>query len=156
MSGRRPRYRTAIDVNHEPLLEAGPAGAVIEVIGYDAEHTRFYAPVDLNKPELLMENGLSPKESDPRFHQQMVYAVAIKVMRPPDVHWAGQSAFITVAAKRRSGFFRMHSTARIAFFEPNCNAVFFGYFRASALNPGPNCPGKWCLLAGLMTSLRMK
>ena len=40
----------------------------------------FYAPVDLDDPAILMQGGLDPSESDPRFHQQMVYAVAMKVI----------------------------------------------------------------------------
>src|SRR5262249_8001913 len=80
MSGRRSRYRTVIDITNEPALKPGPVGAAVEVIDYDAEHKRYYAAVDLNERPLLMENGLSPNESDPRFHQQMVYAVAMKVI----------------------------------------------------------------------------
>lgn len=142
MSGRRPRYRTAIDINHEPLLEEGPAGAVIEVIDYDAEHKRFYAPVNLNKPELLMENGLAPNESDPRFHQQMVYAVAMKVIENARRALGRPISFYHSRSKQKLRLFPHAFYGANAFFDPNCNAVFFGYFKASALNPGPNLPGQ--------------
>src|SRR4029079_2841913 len=36
-----------------------------------------YAPVDLNHPHLLAQNGLAPSEGNPQFHQQMAYAVAM-------------------------------------------------------------------------------
>lgn len=55
------------------------------------------------------------------------------------MHWADRSAFITVAASRSLGHAFYGANA---FFDPNCNAVFFGYFKASALNPGPNLPGQ--------------
>ena len=44
-----------------------------------------YQPVDLNAPVLLMQDGIAPIESsDLRFHQQMVYAVAMKVLETFD------------------------------------------------------------------------
>jgi len=36
----------------------------------------FYDPVDLNNSYLLAQDGLTPSEGNPQFHQQMVYAVA--------------------------------------------------------------------------------
>ena len=40
----------------------------------------YYPPVDLDDPDVLMQRGLDPSDSDPRFHQQMVYAVVMKVI----------------------------------------------------------------------------
>lgn len=80
MSGRLPRYRTVIDIENEVDLKIGPCGETLEVVDYDGVHNRYYAPVDLNDPALLMSDGLDPNESDPRFHQRMVYAVAMKVI----------------------------------------------------------------------------
>ena len=39
-----------------------------------------YAPVDLNQPLPLSQSGLNPSEANPQFHQQMVYAVAMKTI----------------------------------------------------------------------------
>jgi hypothetical protein len=142
MSGRRPRYRTAIDVNHEPLLQPGPCGAVIDVVDYDAEHKRFYAPVDLNDPSLLMQNGLVPNESDPRFHQQMVYAVAMKVIENARRALGRPISFWLSSKKPRLQLFPHAFYGANAFFDPDCNAIFFGYFKASTSNPGPNLPGQ--------------
>ena len=47
----------------------------IAVLDYDGETNTWYEPVDLNHEWILMRGGLDPSESDPRFHQQMVYAV---------------------------------------------------------------------------------
>jgi hypothetical protein len=142
MSGRRPRYRTAIDINNEPLLERGPSGAVIEVVDYDAEHKRFYSRIDLNDPALLMQNGLAPNESDPRFHQQMVYAVAMKAIENARRALGRPISFRQSSRRPKLRLFPHAFYGANAFFDPDCNAIFFGYFKASASNPGPNLPGQ--------------
>jgi hypothetical protein len=62
-------------------LEAGPIGERIAVIDYDGANRKFYKPVNLDDPSLLISSGLNPTESDPRFHQQMVYAVAMETIQ---------------------------------------------------------------------------
>ena len=58
----------------------GPIGEYIEVVDVDPASQCCYAPVDLNHPAALSQDGLPPSESNPRFHQQMVYAVAMKTI----------------------------------------------------------------------------
>ena len=58
-------------------LEPGPVGEYLEVVDVDPASGRFYPPVDLNDPNLLAQDGLAPAEDNPKFHQQMVYAVAM-------------------------------------------------------------------------------
>src|SRR5690349_21036528 len=41
-------------------LNPGPVGEYIEVIDHDPASDCFYAPVDLNDPFLLAQDGLSP------------------------------------------------------------------------------------------------
>ena len=60
---------------------AGPVGEYIEVVDADPASGVFYQPVDLNEPYLLAQDGLPPSESNPQFHQQMVYAVAMTTIR---------------------------------------------------------------------------
>jgi hypothetical protein len=79
MLGRLPLHRITLDVLNEPL-KPGPRGSRVIVIDYDGVADCFYQPVDLDDTAVLMHNGLEPTESDPRFHQQMVYAVAMKVI----------------------------------------------------------------------------
>src|SRR5215218_7677234 len=64
-------------VRWEDDLLAGPKGEYLEVIDYDPTVKKFYCPVELNDPHLLAQDGLAPSESNPLFHQQMVYAVAM-------------------------------------------------------------------------------
>src|SRR5688500_8179684 len=65
-----------VTVPYEPL-RPGPVGARVEVIDYDPAAGTFYSPVDLDDPNVLAQDGLAPSESDPRFHQQMTYAVVM-------------------------------------------------------------------------------
>ncbi len=62
------------------LLQPGPVGEYLEVVDVDPASGRVYEPVDLNDPFLLAEDGLSPSVGNPQFHQQMVYAVAMKTI----------------------------------------------------------------------------
>lgn len=65
-----------ISVPYEPL-QPGPVGCLFEVECADGP-VRF-APLDLENPRVLINNGLSPSVTNPAFHQQMVYAVASSV-----------------------------------------------------------------------------
>src|SRR5215217_7139666 len=78
--GRRLNNYMTIQVAYE-ALKPGPVGARLAVIDYDATNEVFYEAVDLNHPGVLLGNGLEPSESDPRFHQQMVYAIASETIR---------------------------------------------------------------------------
>lgn len=64
-------------VRWEAQLGAGPVGEYLEVVDHDPASGCFYAPVDLNHPAILAQDGLPPSEGTPQFHQQMVYAVAM-------------------------------------------------------------------------------
>ncbi len=61
----------------EGSLGVGPVGEYLEVVDYDPASNCFYPPVDLTHPRLTAQDGLPPSESNPQFHQQMVYAVAM-------------------------------------------------------------------------------
>lgn len=69
-----------IPVTFEPGLEPGPVGDYLEVVDIDPASGCAYSPVDLNHPWLLAQDGVARSESDPHFHQQMVYAVAMKTI----------------------------------------------------------------------------
>jgi hypothetical protein len=66
-----------ISVPWEKGLLPGPVGEYIEVIDADPASGVFYKPVNLNDARVLAQGGLAPSESNPQFHQQMVYAVAM-------------------------------------------------------------------------------
>jgi hypothetical protein len=126
-----------IDVANEPL-KLGPTGQRVRVSDYDGVAHRYYEPVDLDDPAILMQGGLEPSEGDPRFHQQMVYAVTMRVLENFDralgrkVSFWGEQLLLLPHAFRGPN----------AFFDPAMGAVCFGYFPADADRPGRNIPGQ--------------
>jgi hypothetical protein len=137
MLGRMPLNRITIDVKNEPLSR-GPAGSRIVVVDYDGANGCFYEPVDLDDPAILMQRGLDPSESDPRFHQQMVYAVAMRVLENFERALGRKITF----RGRVLRIFPHAFEGRNAFFDPGLNALLFGYFKADRDRPGPNLPGQ--------------
>ena len=65
-----------INVPYEPL-EPGPTGRLFSVENHDPEQKTDYRRADLSDPRVLIAGGYDPSPSDPRFHQQMVYAVCM-------------------------------------------------------------------------------
>lgn len=61
-------------------LRPGPLGEYLEVVDVDPASGCAYAPVNLDHPHILAQDGLPPSEGDPQFHQQMVYAVAMNTI----------------------------------------------------------------------------
>ena len=130
--------RAVLNVEYEPL-RPGPVGARFQVIDFDGSRDVFYEPVDLDDPHIIMTQGLTPSETEPRFHQQMVYAVASSV-------WSACEA----ALGRRIGIH--HGGLKIfphafygenAYYDPQRTALLFGYFQADDSDPGPNLPGQF-------------
>src|SRR5438132_4682311 len=128
-----------IGVKYEKLLP-GPTGKRIAVIDYDGANQVFYKPVDLDDPSLLIRGGLAPSESDPRFHQQMVYAVVSETIE----HY---EAALGRRIRWRQGIRRLNvyphaMIAANAAYTPSADGILFGYFRASQTDPGRNLPGQ--------------
>jgi hypothetical protein len=141
MASQSLERRITIDIPNESPLLHGPRGARLEVVDYDGGHDRFYPPVNLNDEAILMQGGLDPTESDPRFHQQMVYAVASKTLENFD------QALGRRLELRRRGFERLRLFPHAfhganAFYSSDLNAILFGYFRANPNDPGANIPGQ--------------
>ena len=147
-----------VNIRWERNLKPGPVGRRFAVIDYDGANKCYYPPVDLNDPRILARDGLDPSESDPRFHQQMVYAVASQTVERFEaalgrtIHWrradrpAGQ-------AKPAGGdappddiwVLKLYPHAMVqvnAFYSREAHGILFGYFRASETNQGNNLPGQ--------------
>ncbi|GAA0917227.1 hypothetical protein [Virgisporangium aurantiacum] len=130
---------TTISVPYEPL-RPGPSGELIQVIDYDSATGCYYEPVDLDDPRVLLLDGLHPSERDPRFHQQMVYAVTSALLENFEralgrrFRWRGD---------KRLRAFPHAFRGRNAMFDPDMDGTLqFGYFRADEKNPGRNLPGQ--------------
>ena len=139
MLGRAEGNWVTIDVPNESLAP-GPSGTRLQVVDYDSVHDCVYEPVDLNGPAILMKGGLDPTESDPRFHQQMVYAVAAKVLENFE-RALGRRLSLT-RRHRPLRFFPHAFRAANACYDDEMHAILFGYFVASRTDPGPNLPGQ--------------
>ncbi|HEV8435524.1 MAG TPA: hypothetical protein VGR95_19100 [Thermoanaerobaculia bacterium] len=141
MVGTTAPRRISIEVANEPNMVPGPSGERIEVMDYDGAHDRFYPPLDLNERAVLMQNGLDPTESDPRFHQQMVYAVASKTLENFDFA-LGRQLSLRRRGRPKLRLFPHAFHGANAFYAPDLHAILFGYFRADRENPGQNMPGQ--------------
>jgi hypothetical protein len=141
MLSRAGDHRVTVEVPYRPI-ERGERyfrDDRLEVVDYDAATRRYFRAVDLNDKEIAMTQGLEPLEHDPQFHQQMVYAVASKVLENFDRALGRRLRF------RGGDRLRLvpHAfQARNAYFDDELNAVLFGYFPADEDEPGPNLPGQ--------------
>ncbi|WP_114953894.1 hypothetical protein [Sphingosinicella terrae] len=134
----------------EEPLTAGPRNEYLEVIDYDPTNGLFYAPVDLSDPLLLAQDGLPPSEAQPQFHQQMVFAVAMKTIRlferalGRSVMWAMEPRETEAQRKERADLDLPHPRDKYvkrlriyphalreanAYYSPEKTALLFGYFR---------------------------
>ena len=146
-----------LGVKYEKLLP-GPMGERIAVVDYDGANKKFYKPVNLDDPSLLISSGLNPTESDPRFHQQMVYAVAMETIQNFEsalgrrIRWRleeripDENGNIPRGA-RKGDIFRLNlyphaMVSANAAYSPSAKGILFGYFRASSVDPGRNLPGQ--------------
>ena len=135
-------------------LDLGPIDSYIEVIDCDPASQAFYAPVDLNNRMLLAQDGLTPSEANPQFHQQMVYAVARTTIEHFDRALGRRSLWsIRLTKDKDTGkltdefvkHLRIYPhafRAANAYYSPAKKALLFGYFPASSSQAGQNMPGE--------------
>jgi hypothetical protein len=139
--GRTPINIRTIDVRYEPL-RPGPIGERIAVIDYDAARDCFYDPVDLDDPLIAMNGGLEPSESDPRFGQQMVYAVASDTLRRVEVALGRTVRRRTIGeAKPLRVILYPHGANTMNAYSMG-DRVVLGYFRALEKAIGRTLPGQ--------------
>ena len=127
----------------EEDLKEGPIGQYLEVIDVDPASRACYAPVNLNHPTLLAENGLAPSESNPQFHQQMAYAVAMLTIGRFEralgrkMLWArrlvrnSEGEVVDSAYVPRLRIYPHALRDANAYYDPEKIALLFGYFQAS-------------------------
>jgi hypothetical protein len=127
-------------------LKLGPVGEYLEVVDRDPASGAYYAPVNLNQPALLAQNGLAPSESNPQFHQQMVYAVASRTIWTFEralgrvALWSPRKALLEgnklVRPEEYVARLRIYPHAlrdTNAYYSPEKKALLFGYFPAATL-----------------------
>lgn len=139
--GRMMGNYFTLNVRYEPLAP-GPIGARFAVVDYDGHTKRYYTPIDLDQPALLLRDGLDPSESDPRFHQQMVYAVASETLERFEVALGRR---VTWRHGQRNARLNLHPHAMReanAFYSRDAQGILFGYFSAGESPDGNVIPGQ--------------
>ncbi|HKH27190.1 MAG TPA: S8 family serine peptidase, partial [Sphingomicrobium sp.] len=142
-----------LDVRWEDHLAPGPVGEYLEVIDIDPASRASYAPLDLNHPYVLVQDGLRPAEANPQFHQQMVYAVAMKTIQyfeealgrvalwSPRRVEESDGTFVRQEYVQRLRIYPHALRAENAFYSPDRVALLLGYFKASDRSSGVVLPG---------------
>jgi subtilisin family serine protease len=147
----------ALEVPWEDFSEQEPAesgrrltGEYLDIDDVDASG-HHYDAVDLNDPRLLAQDGWSPSEGNPHFHQQMVYAVAMRTIQHVEralgrpVLWRPRpnaqdpdddSTYVAQLTIRPHGLRQAN-----AFYSPADVALKFGYFEADPTDPRELIPG---------------
>ncbi len=156
--GRLLGNEMQIEVRFRPLapgpIDTSGAHDQIAIVDYDISRKKYYHPVNLDDPFVLLSNGIAPSESDPRFHQQMVYAVASDTIEQFEsalgrrIHW--RRAERQLDAKKGwlpddilTLTLYPHAMQQAnAFYSPEAHGILFGYFQAGRDDPGRNIPGQ--------------
>ena len=138
------------EIPWEEELGEGPEGEYVKVIDRDPSSDAVYKPVNLNSKEILASNGLSPSVSNPQFHQQMVYAVAMNTITNFEkaigrkVMWSSGPRDMKT---NPTGFVQKlliypHALRDVnAYYSPDRKALLFGYFNATPAEVDLAMPG---------------
>ncbi len=137
-------------VPFEPL-DWGPDGAVVKVIDSNETTGEVYEPVDLDRLGITAPLGLPASTTDPRFAQQMAYAVTMAtydrfrqaLSRTPDFAFPAERADEPAAP---DGALKLHVYPHAmeednACYDPDRGALLFGYTFANRRAGGLNQPG---------------
>jgi len=137
-------------------VATGPCGEYFEIIDWDPASNCFYDPVNLNEEEILAENGLTPSEGNPKFHQQFVYTIAMQTLQHFEfslgrkIIWSPRKVETSKKSKNTKLVDDYVDKLRIyphgirdanAFYDPQKKAILFGYFESAANVNESNMPG---------------
>src|SRR5580704_2380464 len=156
--GLTARFETAI-VNEMTLhlpwenLKPGPVGEYVAIVDEDDNGNLLYEAIDLDRPDLLAQDGLTPSDGDPQFHQQMAYAVAMRTIRTFEralgrlTHWPqpekprkGESPY-----RRQVKLYPHCFPEANAHFDDKGGVFRFGYFVSAPDSPFPDTHVFTCL-----------
>ncbi|CAN5904608.1 hypothetical protein BH11BAC7_BH11BAC7_04620 [soil metagenome] len=139
----------------EKNLKKGPEGEYIKIIDRDPSSNVTYTAVDLNDPGILATDGLTPSEADPRFHQQMVYAVVMNTIKNFEkalgrkITWSPAEEIVKENGKTKIKYnyvdklliFPHGMRDQNAYYSPERKLLIFGYYNASPVDAGVFLPG---------------
>ena len=132
-------------------LPPGPVGEYIEVVDVDPASGVFYYPIELDHPYLLARDGLAPSESNPQFHQQMVYAVAMTTIQHFERALGRKALWADRRVRTDDDKYNVQFVRRLriyphalrdsnAYYSPAKKALLFGYFPVASKDAN-NTPG---------------
>jgi hypothetical protein len=140
-----------LDVPWEDDLAPGPVGEYLEVVDVDVQSNCCYAPIDLNDPYLLVQDGLPPSDASPQFQQQMAYAIAMSTIGHFEralgraALWAPRAVQEdnedTDRYVQRLRIYPHGLRAANAYYSPQRKALLLGYFAASKTRSVDILPG---------------
>jgi hypothetical protein len=127
-----------VKVPWEPL-EQGPSGALFVVRDFHEPSGRSFAPVHLDSLEVAIDQGLGATTTDPRFAQQMTYAIAMATYERFQLALGRLPEF--APSIREQGDGRLEIRPHFdeddnAYYDPDLRALCFGYTRASKHSTG--------------------
>jgi len=129
-------------------LQPGPVGDYLEVVDVDPASNAAYAPVDLDHPFLTHDAGLPATETDPRFHQQMAYAVASRTIAVFERALGRRALWAPRLIKDQDGrtqgsqfvqrlrIYPHGVRAANAYYSPDKKALLLGYFNGREAGDG--------------------
>ncbi len=130
-------------------------GEYIEIIDYDPSMSQFYETINLEETAILANNGLDPSESNPKFHQQMVYGVVMTTIKNFEralgrkILWSTRKLDYN-PKKGKTDYEEYIGRLRIyphalreanAYYSPQKKALLFGYFHSNPLDQKDQMPG---------------
>ena len=130
-------------------------GEYVEIIDYDPSVQEFYETIDFNNQVILAQNGLSPSESNPKFHQQMVYAVVMTTIMNFEralgrkMLWSARKLDYDPdnGKKKYEDYIERiriypHAIREAnAYYSPQKKALLFGYFHSNPADQRDQMPG---------------
>ena len=134
-------------------LKPGPVGEYIEVIDFDptiGDKGTFYAPVYLNDTYIVANDGLTPSEGNPQFHQQFVYSVAMLTIQNFEQALGRQILWAPRLLEDREKYEEYVPQLRIyphalrianAYYSPLKKSILCGYFSMSPKTSAAGMPG---------------
>jgi hypothetical protein len=129
-----------VDTPYEPL-EPGPSGRLFVVDNYDGAQKLHYRRADLDDPAVLITDGYPASQSDPRFHQQMVYAVCSNVYATFRKA-LGRHLVWGPGASGGKLVIRPHALEQAnAYYEETSGKLEFGYYVAGEDSTNTTLPG---------------
>lgn len=129
-------------------LDPGPTGEYVEVIDFDPTTKNFYHSVNLDSDYILAQDGLEPSESNPQFHQQMVYAVAMTTISNFE-RALGRKVIWAPRRVKGKKYFEYVQRLRIyphalrepnAYYSPDKKSLLFGYFSSTPVDAVTHMP----------------